>query len=318
MEAQSNLLIVFGVLVVGFLIFDLGYLNRKAHRVSFREALYQSLFWIFLAIGFAFLILQFISRESAADFMSAYVTEKMLSVDNLFIIMLIFKSLRLNDLYYHKVLFWGILGAVVFRAIFIGAGALIVDRFHWILYIFGAFLIYTGFKFFFKKEEHHVEVQDNIVIRIAKKFLRFTSNPHEGKFFVRENGKLYATVLFMALLMVETTDIIFAVDSIPAVFAISQDPFVVFTSNIFAIMGLRALFFLIEGIVHRFHYLHEGLSAILVFIGGKMLADFFHIHISSLASFGIVMGIMIISLVLSVIFPQKPSDPNTPSAPMSA
>lgn len=305
MSPQTGLFVLFGFIIVAFLAIDLGYFNRKSHKVEFKAALIQSLFWIGLAFGFAFLILLFLSREMAAEFMSAYVTEKMLSVDNLFVIMLIFSYFKLEEKYHHRTLFWGIMGAIVFRAIFITAGAYIVHQFYWVLYIFGALLIYTGFKLLKEKKEEHIDFQHNKVIKLAKKFLPFTANHHGGKFFTKENGKFCFTSLFMIVLLVETTDIIFAVDSIPAVFAISQSFFIVFTSNIFAIMGLRALFFLIESILHRFHHLQKGLAFILFFIGLKMLSDIINIHISSLWSFAIIIFALGLSILLSIIFPKK-------------
>ena len=237
--------------------------------------------------------------------MSAYVTEKMLSVDNLFVIMLIFNFFKIDEKYHHKVLFWGILGAIVFRAIFILGGAIIISQFHWILYIFGAILIFTGIKLFSDKKDEHIDFNQNKILKFAKKILPFTTSDHQGKFAIRENGKLYFTVLFMIVLLIEATDIIFAVDSIPAAFAISQDPFVIFTSNIFAVMGLRALFFLIENVLHKFHHLQKGLSFILIFIGTKMLLGIFDIHFSSLISFAFIMVVLGLSLILSVIFPKK-------------
>lgn len=305
MDIQSNLFIVFAFIIVGFLIADLGYFNRKAHKVEPKAALIQSIFWIAIAFGFAFLIFLYLGREVAAEFMSAYVTEKMLSVDNLFVIMLIFSFFKIEEKYHHKVLFWGIMGAIVFRAIFILVGAYIIDQFHFVLYIFGLILLYTGFKLFSEKKEEHVDFEKNKVVKLARKYLPFSTNHHNGKFIVKEAGKYKFTLLFLIILLVESTDIIFAVDSIPAAFAITQNPFVVFTSNIFAIMGLRALFFLLESVLHKFHYLQKGLSFILIFIGGKMLAGMFDIHISSLISFTIVMGALLASLLLSVIFPKK-------------
>ncbi len=305
MSTQSYLFLVFAVTIIGFLVADLGYFSRKAHKVEPKAALIQTLFWVALAFGFAFLLFLFMSKETATEFLSAYVTEKMLSVDNLFVIMLIFSFFKLDEKYHHKVLFWGILGAVCFRGIFITAGALIINQFHWVLYIFGAILIFTGIKLLNDKKEEHVDFNNNRTIRFAKKFLPFTTNHHNGKFTVRENGKLHFTILFMIVLLVETTDIIFAVDSIPAAFAISQDPFVVFTSNIFAVMGLRALFFLIENVLHKFHHLQKGLSFILIFIGAKMLLGIFGLELSSLLSFAVIMGVLGLSLVASVIFPKK-------------
>ncbi len=305
MDIQTKLTILFGVIVVGFLIVDLGFLNRKSHKIGYKEALYQSLFWVLISLVFGLLIFQFLNKETAIEFFSAYVTEKMLSVDNLFVIILIFSYFKLEEIYHHKVLFWGIFGAIIFRAIFIAAGAYLVHQFFWVLYIFGAILLYTGIKLLLDKKEEHIDFKNNKVIKLAHKILPFTSSPHGGRFFFRENGKFYFTLLFMVVLLVEVTDIIFAVDSIPAVFAISQNSFVVFTSNIFAIMGLRALFFLIENVLHHFHYLQKGLAIILVFIGLKMFFPIFGIHLSSFISFGVIMFALCSSMILSVIFPKK-------------
>jgi tellurite resistance protein TerC len=305
MDAQTKLTILFGIIVVGFLVLDLGYFNRKSHKVEFRPALYQSLFWIAISIVFGFLIFLFVDRELSVEFFSAYVTEKMLSVDNLFVIMLIFSFFKLEEKYHHRVLFWGIIGAIVFRAIFISAGAYIIHQFYWVLYIFGVILLYTGIKLFSEKKEEHVDFNNNKILKIARKILPFSPAHHGGKFFFREKGKLYFTSLFLIMILVEFTDIIFAVDSIPAVFSISQSLFVVFTSNIFAIMGLRALFFLIESVLHRFHHLQKGLAFILIFIGLKMLSGIFGLHISSFLSFGIIMFALLSSMILSVIFPKK-------------
>ncbi len=305
MTIQYYLYIVFAVVIGGFLAIDLGYFNRKSHRIEFKPALYQSLFWVGLALGFAFLVFLFISKEAAAEFVSAYVTEKMLSVDNLFVMMLIFSYFKLEEKYHHRVLFWGIFGAIIFRGIFISAGAFLVHQFYWVLYIFGTILVYTGFKLIKDKKEEHIDFAKSKIIRLARKLLPFTTNHHGGHFFVKENNKWYFTALFMVVLLVEATDIIFAIDSIPAVFAISQSFFIVFTSNIFAIMGLRALFFLIESFLHRFHHLQKGLAFILFFIGFKMLLGIVGLHVSSLVSFGIIMFALASSMVLSVIFPKK-------------
>ncbi len=305
MEPQSILWTVFTVVIVGFLVLDLGYFNRKAHKISANSAFLQSLFWIGLALGFAGLIFFLMSKIAAIEFLSAYVTEEMLSIDNLFIMLLIFNFFKLEEKYHHKVLFWGILGAVVFRALFIIAGATLVSHFHFILYFFGAILIYTGFKLLYEKKEEHANFNNNKILVWAKKFLPFTEGEHGGKFFIKEKGKTYATLLFMVLLLVEGTDIIFAVDSIPAAFSISQNPFILFTANIFAVMGLRSLFFLIESVMHKFHHLQKGLSFILIFVGGKMLLDIFHIEISSIMSFAVIMLVLGGSLLLSVLFPKK-------------
>ncbi len=305
MEMQNYLFILFGVVVTGFLIADLGFFNKTSHRIDAKTALFQSLFWIFISIVFGFLIFLFIGKEASAEFMSAYVTEKMLSVDNLFVIMLIFSYFNLEEKYHHRVLFWGILGAIVFRAIFITAGAYVIHQFYWVLYIFGAILFYTGVKLLQDKKEEHIDFKNNKIIKIAHKLLPFTASHHNGKFFFKENGKFYFTSLFLIVLLIEGTDIIFAFDSIPAVFSISQNLFIVFTSNIFAIMGLRALFFLIENVLHRFHHLQKGLAFILLFIGAKMLSGIFGFHMSSLLSFAVIMFALTSSMVLSVIFPKK-------------
>ena len=266
MAAQTILTIFFGVIVAGFLIVDLGFFNRQSHRIEFKPALYLSIFWIVISLVFGLLIYIFIGKVMAVEFLSAYITEKMLSVDNLFVILLIFSYFKLEEKYHHRALFWGILGAIVFRGVFIGVGAYIISQFYWVLYIFGAILLYTGIKLLAEKKEYHIDFRKSKVIQLAHKLLPFTANHHGGKFFLRENSKFFFTSLFMVVLMVEATDIVFAVDSIPAVFAISQNLFIVFTSNIFAILGLRALFFLLENILHRFHHLQKGLAVILIFI----------------------------------------------------
>jgi tellurite resistance protein TerC len=305
MNTQTILIILFAVIVIGFLVVDLGFLNKKSHKIEFKPALYQSLFWVIISVIFGFLIYLFIGKETSIEFFSAYLTEKMLSVDNLFVILLIFSYFKLEEKYHHKALFWGIIGAIIFRTIFIGAGAFIIHKFYFVLYIFGAILVYTGIKLLIDKKEEHIDFSNNKIIKFAHKILPFTDSHHGGKFFFRENGKFYFTSLFMVVLMVEATDIIFAVDSIPAVFAISQNLFVVFTSNIFAVMGLRALFFLIENILHKFHHLQKGLAIILLFIGLKMLIGIFGIHISSIVSFAVIIFALISSIVLSIIFPKK-------------
>lgn len=305
MEIQTILGLLFGAVVIGFLIADLGFFNKKSHKIEFKPALYQSIFWVAISLIFGLLIFLFIDKNTAVEFLSAYVTEKMLSVDNLFVIMLIFSYFKLDEKYHHRALFWGILGAIVFRGVFILAGSYIINQFHWVLYVFGAVLLYTGIKLLWAKKEEHIDFKKSKVIKFLHKIFPFTDSNHGGKFFLRENGKFYFTSLFMVVVMVEITDIIFAVDSIPAVFAISQNLFVVFTSNIFAIMGLRALFFLLENILHRFHHLQKGLAVILLFIGAKMLIGIFGLHVSSLISFGVIMFALIGSIVLSLIFPKK-------------
>lgn len=305
MDIQTSLFILFGFVVTLFLIADLGFFNRTSHKVEFKSAIYQSLFWVAISVAFAFLIFLYMDQEMAAQYMSAYVTEKMLSLDNLFVILLIFSYFKLEEKYHHRVLFYGILGAIIFRAVFIGAGAMIISQFHWVLYIFGVILIYTGVKLFEDKKEEHIDFEKNKIVVFARRYLPFTVNHHNGHFLVKENGRHLFTSLFLIVLLIEATDIIFAVDSIPAAFAISQDPFIVFTSNIFAILGMRSLFFVLEGVMHKFHHLQKGLSFILVFIGLKMLSGLVDIHISSFVSFSVIMGALLLSLLASVLYPKK-------------
>ncbi len=297
--------IIFVAIILVFLVVDLGLLNRKAHVVSLRAAAWQSVFWIILSLGFAGALFLWYDRTKALEFLSAYTTEKMLSVDNLFVILLIFDYFKIEEKYQHRVLFYGILGALVMRGLFIGLGFLIISLFHWVLYIFGAILVYTGFKLFFEKKEEHVDFTHNRIYKLAHRYMRFTKDHHHGKFFVRENGKIFATALFLVVILIEWTDLVFAIDSLPAAFSISQDSFVIYTSNIFAILGLRAMFFLLEAVIHKFHHLQKGLSLVLIAIGTKMLLDIVGVHVSSIVSFGIVLTCLLGSLLLSVLFPKK-------------
>lgn len=305
LDAQGWLWALFGLVIVGFLVVDLGWLNRQSHKVEFKPALYQSIFWITISLIYGGLIWLFVGHELSAEFLSAYLTEKMLSVDNLFVMMLIFSYFKLEEKYHHRALFWGIMGAVVFRAIFIGAGSYIVSQFHWVLYVFGAFLIYTAYQLITEKKEEHVDFEKNKILKLARKYLPFSPNHHGGKFWTRENGRFVLTSLFLVVLMIEISDIIFAVDSIPAVFAISQNIFIVYTSNIFAIMGLRALFFLLESVINKFHHLQKGLAFVLFFIGFKMLAGIVHLEISSVLSFLIITLAFAASVAASFIWPKK-------------
>jgi tellurite resistance protein TerC len=305
MDIRTLFTLAFGAIILIFLILDLGVLNRNAHAVSLKSATLQSIFWVFISLCFAGALFFLYDHTKALEFLSAYTTEKMLSVDNLFIILLIFNYFNIEEQYQHRVLFYGILGALIMRGIFIGLGAVLIEQFHWILYIFGVILIYTGIKLFFEKQEEHVEFKDGRLYQLAHRFIRFSKNPHEGKFFTRENGRLFATSLFLVMILIEWTDLVFAIDSLPAAFAISQDSLIVYTSNIFAILGLRSMFFLLEAVLHRFHHLQKGLSLVLIVIGAKMLLDIIDVHISSTISFLVVMGCLLGSMMLSVIFPKK-------------
>jgi tellurite resistance protein TerC len=294
---------VFAVLVPVVLVLDLAIFHRKAHAEKTKEALLWSAFWISLALSFAVAVYFMLGQEKAFNFLTAYVVEESLSMDNLFVFMLLFSTFCVPNEYQHRVLFWGIVGAMVMRGIFIASGLVILERLHWVIYIFGAFLVYTGIKMSMKKEQE-LDPQKNIFLKLACRYLPVTEKFVEGKFFTRIGGKLMATPLFLVLIVVESTDVVFAVDSIPAVLAISNDPFIVYTSNIFAILGLRSLFFAIAGATKKLQYLGYGLSAILVFLGAKMLlSSLFKVPVA--ISLGVVLGVLALSAVASVLWPKK-------------
>lgn len=301
--------------VVLLLAIDLGVFHRKSHEVKIKEALIWSAVWISLAFIFNYGIYIFMGKEKALEFLTGYLIEKSLSVDNLFVFIMLFTFFKVEPRYQHKVLFWGILGALIMRAIFIFAGVALISRFHWIIYIFGAFLVFTGIKMLFHKDEE-VAPDKNPLVRLFKKFFPVSEKMHGGNFFVKINSKTVATPLFIVLLVVEFTDLIFAVDSIPAILAISTDSFIIFTSNVFAILGLRALYFALAGITQYFHYLKYGLSAILVFVGVKMVIVGFY-KIPIVYSLLTILGILIVSIVLSVIFPQKEKTNQTLKSPLT-
>ncbi len=311
---------IFGAVIVLFLLVDLGVFHKKHHKITQKEALLQTLFWVSVSIGYGVLIYYYGDGPQATfEYFSAYVTEKALSVDNIFVILLILKYFKVKEEHYHSILFWGILGAIVFRAVFIFVGALLITQFHWILYIFGFFLIYSGFKLFGGDEEMEIEPEKNPLIKAAKKIFPMSSEDRDGKFWFRENGKLFFTPLFLVIILIESTDLIFAVDSIPAAFAITRNEFVIYTSNIFAVMGLRAMFFLLANVLDKFWLLQKGLSIVLIFIGAKMLLEWSfvqkglhwafgveHVHIPIFLSFGIILGALTLAIVFSLIFPRKP------------
>jgi len=297
---------VFGAIIIVFLIVDLGVFHKKHHKISQKEALRQSVFWVLISVSYGFLIYFYGEGSQATlEFFSAYVTEKALSVDNIFVILLILRYFSVKEEYYHNILFWGILGAIIFRAVFIFVGALLIAQFHWILYIFGAFLIYSGIKLFSEDEDMELEPEKNPLLRTARKILPMTTEDRRGKFCFREHGKLLFTPLFLVIILIESTDLIFAVDSIPAAFAITQNEFVIYTSNIFAVMGLRAMFFLLVNVLDKFYLLQKGLSFVLIFIGAKMLAEIFHLKVPIFLSFGIIIGALVLAIVLSLLFPKQ-------------
>ena len=284
------------------LVLDLGVFHRRAHTVKFREALAWSAVWIALAVIFAVVVFFWHGRTSALEFVTGYVIELSLSVDNLFVFLLIFRFFQVPPVHQHKVLFWGILGALIMRAVFIVAGVGLIQRFHWIIYVFGAFLVYSGIKLFFQ-EEAEIHPEKNPVLRLFRRFVPVTKDYEGNKFFVRRTG-LYATPLFVVLLVVETTDLLFAVDSIPAILAITRDAFIVYTSNVFAIMGLRSMYFALAGMMEMFRYLHYGLSLVLVFVGAKMLLSHY-LEIPTPVALAAVAGVLAISVIASVANPKK-------------
>jgi tellurite resistance protein TerC len=295
--------IAFNGFVLAMLALDLGVFHRKSHEVSMREALAWSAVWIALALAFNGLVWARYGPQRGLEFLTGYLIEKSLSVDNIFVFILIFTYFRVPAQYQHKVLFWGILGALVMRAIFIAAGVTLIQRFHWIIYVFGAFLVITGIKMAIQQDKE-IHPEKNPVLRLAKRLIPVATDFDGDRFFTRLNGRRAATPLFIALLLVETTDLIFAVDSIPAILAITQDPFIVYTSNVFAILGLRALYFALAGVVRMFHYLSLGLAAVLVFVGTKMLlVDV--VKVPTLLSLGVIATILAVSVVVSILRPPR-------------
>ncbi len=294
--------ILFNLFVVAMLALDLGALNRGSHRVSFREALAWSGVWIALAAAFAVLELFWHGRLQALQFVTGYIIELSLSVDNLFVFLVIFRYFKVPNEHQHKVLFWGILGALLMRGLFIVAGVGLIRRFSWITYAFGALLVYSGLKLL-RQGETEIRPEKNPVLRLFRRAFPVTKEYAGGQFFTRQNG-LYATPLFVVLLVVETSDILFAVDSIPAVLAITLNAFIVYTSNVFAILGLRSMYFALAGMMDLFHYLHYGLSVVLIFIGLKMLGSHYA-TISTGWALAIVLLVLGTSVVASLVNPQK-------------
>lgn len=295
--------IAFNVFVLAMLALDLGVFQRKAHVIAMREALFWSILWTVLGLLFAVFIYFITDVETAMAYTTGYLIERALSMDNIFVFVLIFSYFGVKPIYQHRVLFWGIIGALVMRGAMIAIGAALISSFHAVIFIFGAFLVYTGIKMA-RSTGIEVEPDRNPVVRLARRFLPVTPRFEGHKFLVRRDGKLMATPLLLVLLVVESTDVVFAVDSIPAIFAITQDPIVVYTSNIFAILGLRALYFLLAGMMERFRYLKPGLSLILVFVGVKMLlTDLYHIPMG--VSLGVIILILVVATVASLLAPQE-------------
>lgn len=312
MAEKTIFWIAFNVFVILMLILDLGVFHRKSHVVKMKEALSWSGVWITLALLFNVGLYFFYTPppglsqwESALQFFTGYIIEKSLSVDNIFVFVLIFSYFKVKGEYQHKVLFWGILGALVMRAIFIFTGLALINKFAFVIYIFGAFLIFTGIKLALEKDKE-IHPEKNLLLKLFKKFFKVSPDYDNGKFFTIKNGSKMATPLFVVLIVVETTDLIFAVDSIPAILAVTKDPFIVYSSNVFAILGLRALYFALAGLMQLFHYLHYGLAAILVLVGLKMILNhYFESDIISIEiSLSLIILILAFSVILSVKYPQ--------------
>jgi len=295
--------IAFIIFILVAIAVDLGVFHRKAHKISIKESLVWSVVWVTLAIAFGLWILQGYGRQPALEFFTGYIIEKSLSVDNLFVFLVIFRVFAVKEEYQHSVLAYGIVGALLMRGIMIGAGAALVQRFDWIMYLFGVFIIYAGLHMLVaRKAESHPE--NNFLVRYVSKHIRLTREYREEHFFVHENGRLFATPLFLVLLVVEFTDVTFAVDSIPAIFGITRDPFIVFTSNVFAILGLRTLYFLLAGVLDKFVYLKVALALVLIFIGAKMIVEPW-LHISVSLSLAVVLGMLAIAVLASLVAKPK-------------
>jgi tellurite resistance protein TerC len=295
--------LIFNLFVLAAIALDLGVFHRRPHKMETREAITWTLVWVGLSLAFGLGVMHFSGEQRGLEFFTGYVIEKALSVDNLFLFLVIFRAFAVDEKIQHRILEWGILGALVMRGAMIAAGAGLIERFSWVLYVFGAFLVYAGLHMLFaKKAEMHPE--ENRISRFAKRYLRVRKEYAGSKFFVRDGGKLFATPLFVVLLIVEITDITMAVDSIPAIFGITRDPFIVYTSNVFAILGLRAMYFLLAGVLGRLRYLTAGLSFVLAFIGAKMIVEPW-VHISVEISLTVVAGILLVALAASLLVSPK-------------
>jgi len=303
MSLGVTLWVVFGLSVLGMLILDLGVFNRKAHDIKLKEALVWSVIWTVVALMFNGGVYFALGSQRALEFFVAYLLERSLSIDNLFIFLLVFAYFKVPRRLEHKVLFWGILGALIMRAVFIVAGIAFVRKFQWAAYVLGGLVIFTGIKMLFQKD-HAVEPSKNILIRLARKVVPMVTDYSGDRFFVRHGKAMAATPLFIVLLVVESTDVIFAADSIPAVLGITVDPFVVYSSNVFAILGMRALYFALAGAMQMFHHLNYGLAVILVFIGAKMIAKDY-VHHSIVVDLLIIASILLFSVATSVVWPKK-------------
>lgn len=311
---ESTIFVGFGVFILIMLSLDLGVFHRRAHAVGLMEAAAWTTVWVSLALLFALGLYVWLGPKQALLFLTGYVIEEALSVDNMFVFLVIFTSFGVKREHQHRVLFWGILGALIMRAVFILTGVTLLHRFHWIIYVFGAFLVWTGLRMAFKAEVE-VNPEASLVLKVARRFLPVSQGYHGHHFLTRVGGRRMVTPLLLVLLLVESTDVVFALDSIPAVLAVTTDPFIVYTSNVFAILGLRSLYFLLAGVVDLFRYLKYGLAVVLAFVGVKMLiAGFYEIPIA--VSLAVVLGVLAASILASLIIPQREKEagpqPDTP------
>ena len=297
----------FFAFIIGMLALDLGVFQRESHAMTMREAIAWCVVWLVLALAFNGLLWWWRGPQAGQEFLAAYLVELCLSVDNVFVFILVFAYFKVAPRYQHRVLFWGIIGAVLMRAVFILVGVSVIARFHWILYLFGAFLVFTGVKMALpKKDEEEIHPENNVVVRLFKRFYPVAPHNEHGHFFTRHLGRSAATPLFIVLLVIETTDLVFALDSLPAVLAITTNSFVALTSNIFAILGLRSLYFALHGVMQIFRFLKIGLAVILVFIGVKMLVEFIHIEISTTTSLLVIGAVLTTSVLMSVLIKDRP------------
>jgi tellurite resistance protein TerC len=298
--------VIFNVFVLGMLALDLLVFHRKSHEVTVREALTWTIVWISLALGFNGLLWLWMGPGPALEFLTGYLIEEALSIDNIFVFVMIFSYFQVPKPYQHRVLFWGVLGAQILRGALILAGAALIARFHWIIYLFGGFLIFTGIKMALQKDEA-IHPDANPMVRLVRRLMPVAGEYHGDHFLVRQAGKWLATPLLLVLVMAEFTDLIFAFDSIPAIFAVTRNTFQVYTSNIFAILGLRALFFLLAGVVDKFRFLKLGLSAVLTFVGVKMLLGAVDLHVPIPLSLGVILGLVAVAVIASLLIPERPA-----------
>lgn len=298
--------VIFNVFVLGMLALDLLVFHRKSHEVTVREALTWTIVWISLALGFNGLLWLWMGPGPALEFLTGYLIEEALSIDNIFVFVMIFSYFQVPKPYQHRVLFWGVLGAQILRGALILAGAALIARFHWIIYLFGGFLIFTGIKMALQKDEA-IHPDANPMVRLVRRLMPVAGEYHGDHFLVRQAGKWLATPLLLVLVMAEFTDLIFAFDSIPAIFAVTRNTFLVYTSNIFAILGLRALFFLLAGVVDKFRFLKLGLSAVLTFVGVKMLLGAVDLHVPIPLSLGVILGLVAVAVIASLLIPERPA-----------